>query len=58
MKAEVLREACVGCGYCIDICPENAIELDPDMVAVVDTERCHACGVCEYECPALAVALT
>lgn len=57
MTAVVDARLCVGCGYCVDICPVAGITLNEAMAATVDPERCIACGACEYDCPALAITL-
>jgi len=49
-------EKCSGCGSCIDVCPNAAIEL-ADGIAVVDEKACRGCGVCVDECPNDALAL-
>jgi electron transport complex protein RnfB len=44
--------ACLGLGDCIEICPQDAISLDPGKnVAVVNPEKCIGCGLCVTECP-------
>jgi len=44
--------ACVGYGDCAEVCPEDAISIDPDRrVAVVDWEKCIGCGMCVAVCP-------
>ena len=57
MVAIVDAAQCVGCGYCVDICPVAGVVLNEAMVAVIDKDACMGCGVCEYECPALAVVM-
>ncbi|WP_174589837.1 4Fe-4S binding protein [Methanocella conradii] len=56
MVAKVDEEKCVGCGTCVDTCPEAAIEL-VDEVAHVDEERCQECGDCVEACPTEAITL-
>jgi len=44
--------ACLGLSDCVEVCPEDAISIDPEKnVAVVDTEKCTGCGLCVTECP-------
>jgi len=50
MVAKVDKETCVGCGTCVDACPEAAIEMDGEYPKV-DPERCKDCGDCEAACP-------
>ena len=54
MPAKVDKELCVGCGTCVDACPEAAIELVDDL-AVVDEKRCKDCGDCVEACPTEAI---
>lgn len=54
MPAKVDKEACVGCGTCVDACPEAAIEMD-DEFAKVDEARCNECGTCVDSCPTQAI---
>ncbi|MDE6441288.1 MAG: RnfABCDGE type electron transport complex subunit B [Clostridia bacterium] len=42
--------ACLGCGDCKAVCPENAIEVT-DRLAHVDPDRCISCGACISTCP-------
>lgn len=42
--------ACLGCGDCKAVCPENAIEVT-DRLAKVDPDRCISCGACITTCP-------
>jgi len=44
--------ACLGLNDCGEVCPQNAISIDPEKnVAIVDTEKCTGCGLCVTECP-------
>ncbi len=49
------EELCIGCGACIDVCPEQAIDMGMDAV-VIDRQKCTGCGSCEVECPNEAIS--
>jgi ferredoxin len=57
MSAIVNAEECIGCGLCLDSCPEEAIGMEDD-VAVVDQGACNDCGTCVDECPTEAIMLS
>lgn len=42
--------ACLGCGDCKAVCPENAIEVT-GRLSKVDPDRCISCGACIAACP-------
>ena len=49
-----LPETCIGCGSCVDVCPENAaIRTSDGMISMVST-RCIHCGTCVSACPSRA----
>lgn len=48
---------CIGCGECVEGCPEAAISMTSAGVAT-NFHRCICCGVCEDLCPAGARKLT
>ncbi len=41
---------CIGCGKCLEVCPQGAISPGPDGL-VQDMERCIHCGACAEVCP-------
>ena len=44
--------ACLGLDDCVEVCPVDAIFIDPEKkVAVVNREKCTGCGLCVAECP-------
>jgi pyruvate formate lyase activating enzyme len=49
-------EKCIGCGKCLDICPENAVSLDAQTGRKIDRSRCSRCFECVDVCPAKALA--
>ncbi|PKL24875.1 MAG: glycyl-radical enzyme activating protein [Spirochaetae bacterium HGW-Spirochaetae-3] len=50
------RARCLGCGACIAVCPEGALSIGPDGVAI-DRGSCVGCGACAAECPSAAIEL-
>ncbi|MCR6546650.1 aldo/keto reductase [Dehalobacterium formicoaceticum] len=52
----IFKDGCIGCGACVDACPNNALMLKDDK-AEVDTERCILCGYCSPHCPQFAIRL-
>lgn len=43
----------IGCRFCFDACPYEAMELDQNNRPVVITDRCNGCGACESVCVSL-----
>jgi pyruvate formate lyase activating enzyme len=48
---------CIGCGECVDVCPQHAIAVAPDGV-LTNTRICDGCGACAAVCMAGARELT
>ncbi len=53
----VRAEACRACGYCVDACPYDAIELSEvqlgrttKIAATVNEVLCKSCGACSAVC--------
>ncbi len=42
MVAKVDKDACVGCGTCVDACPEAAIELVDELAKVDEADARNA----------------
>ncbi len=56
----VKRENCIGCGYCVDVCPMGLMPMKfPELYRLekyeklkgVNLDSCIECGACEYVCP-------
>jgi heterodisulfide reductase subunit A len=51
--ASVDAMICRGCGRCIDVCPNNALEMEEDEQgnhARVNEILCQGCGTCSATC--------
>jgi heterodisulfide reductase subunit A len=58
VKAEVLVDACDGCGNCIPSCPFDALKLINDSgkpLVKVEASYCEGCGICYATCPKSAI---
>jgi uncharacterized pyridoxamine 5'-phosphate oxidase family protein len=55
-KAEgyFISDACIGCGSCVNVCPQNCIITDK-VPYVIEQDHCLHCGNCMTACPACAV---
>ena len=56
MTAIIDKERCTGCGFCMELCPEEAISMND--IAAIDPNKCTACGSCVHECPNEAISLS
>jgi NAD-dependent dihydropyrimidine dehydrogenase PreA subunit len=54
--AQVDKEACIGCGICVERCQMEAVKVEEDK-AVVQLERCIGCGLCVTTCEEGAMSL-
>ncbi len=57
MSPKVDESKCIGCGRCIDICPNNVLELIDGVSQVKHPEKCEECGLCEAVCIQGAIRL-
>jgi pyruvate formate lyase activating enzyme len=48
-EVQFFPERCIGCGRCLEVCPEGAHQL-VDGEKVYHRRRCHHCGRCAEEC--------
>ena len=56
LVALVDPEVCAGCGYCMDNCAFQAVEVNPlRKKAEVNEALCEGCGACATACPSGAI---
>ena len=48
-----IAERCIGCGICIEVCPNQALTRIPQGI-IVEPDRCVHCGLCVDACPSEA----
>jgi len=61
----IARDRCKGCGFCVEYCPENVLELSAEFNVkgyhppdVKYEEKCLYCQLCETICPEFAIFVT
>lgn len=47
-----LQDRCVGCGHCLEICPNGAVVISSEKNLMFLREKCKACGECSKVCHA------
>lgn len=47
-------EKCIGCDFCVSICPSQAISII-NNTAIIDYNKCKECLLCMDECPTNAI---
>jgi 2-oxoglutarate ferredoxin oxidoreductase subunit delta len=63
-RVHILRERCKGCGFCVEYCPRDVLEISNEFNSmgyhpprVKNAEACINCGLCEMLCPEFAIYL-
>ena len=49
--SKVCVDGCLGLGSCVTACPFDALSVNDNNVAVVDSDKCVGCGMCVAACP-------
>ncbi len=52
------KDACVGCGMCVTVCPQRVVHLNGKKAEIMDLDGCMECGACTMNCPTGAIAVT
>ena len=53
--AFMIADSCVGCGLCLDACPQGCIDSGSVPFSIL-SEHCLMCGSCADACPVRAIA--
>ena len=56
MSIDVNETMCTGCGCCVLICPEGAVDNLPSFIASIDEDLCTECLECIDGCPNQAIS--
>jgi 2-oxoglutarate ferredoxin oxidoreductase subunit delta len=61
-ELHILKERCKGCGFCVEFCPKDVLELSPEFnlkgyhpPIVKIGAKCLHCQLCERLCPDFAI---
>ncbi len=50
----VVTDKCIGCGICVDFCPEGCIIVE-NKKSKIDYDYCKGCLICANVCPVKAI---
>lgn len=56
VSPSVVQKNCTGCGACVDVCPQDALEV-VDGTITLDTAKCAGCGECIIACAQDALSI-
>jgi aryl-alcohol dehydrogenase-like predicted oxidoreductase/ferredoxin len=56
-KLVIAKVVCIGCGKCIEVCHSDAVSLDENGKASIDTSKCIQCGYCISSCPSFSIRM-
>ncbi|MBS3818628.1 ferredoxin family protein [bacterium] len=64
-KIHIIKDRCKGCGFCVEYCPKDVLELSKEYNAkgyhppfIKDEDNCCYCQLCETICPEFAIYVT
>ena len=50
MPVKIVKDECIGCGACIEVCPTNALVFADDGKVECQEADCIDCGACIGSC--------
>ncbi|MDR2492204.1 MAG: ferredoxin family protein [Coriobacteriales bacterium] len=64
-RIEVDMNYCKGCGLCVDVCPQDIMQLNSEIMTqkgyhpatCVDQDACTGCTSCALMCPDVAITI-
>jgi 2-oxoglutarate ferredoxin oxidoreductase subunit beta len=64
-KVTIDKIRCFGCGYCVQFCPKQCLELDINKIGhrgyplpdLTRPDQCNCCGICVRMCPHWAISV-
>ncbi|NTV13691.1 MAG: 4Fe-4S binding protein [Desulfobulbaceae bacterium] len=57
VSLQLAEEACVGCGACVSVCPQQVFVVAGGKALLVDRDGCMECGACANNCPVDAITV-
>ena len=64
-EIHVNKDRCKGCGFCVEYCPEDVLELSEEFNVkgyhppfVKQPDECMYCQLCQTICPEFAIFVT
>ena len=53
---KIVKDKCIGCGKCEEVCPESTVSV-VDKTAVISYNKCIRCYCCHEMCPVQAIEI-
>ncbi|KPJ61412.1 MAG: 4Fe-4S ferredoxin [Latescibacteria bacterium DG_63] len=61
-KVHIIKERCKGCGFCVEYCPRDVLEISEEFNSkgyhypfTANPDACVSCGLCDLLCPEFAI---
>lgn len=54
---EINADACIGCGFCLQVCPRGVLALQQRKAVIAAKDACIECGACARNCPSEAISV-